>query len=121
MSFFDNIKGKIIDTTTSGVLDTFARSLVNKYLDGIMELHEIKIVNKRPVLTFSLEGVPEYIHTAEVGLLDISPDGRKVMIGDFKCNTAFIENALNKFAARTIDIPDDKAALALAGVRKVLL
>lgn len=124
MGLLDSIKAKkdsLIDAGATKVLDTFARTLINKYLEGILEFQSIKLENKRPVLSFMLAGVPNQVFTAEVGLFDISEDGKKVMFGNFKSNTLFVENALNKFAARTIDIDDDKAAAALAGVKKFLL
>ena len=114
-------KGSLVDGAATKVLDSFARSYLNNYLDGIMEMHEIKLVRTRPVITFSLEGIPEYIHTAEVCKIEISDDGHTVTLGEFRCNTPCIENALNKFAARSYTVDDDKAALALVGVRKVLL
>lgn len=124
MSFLDifkETKDALVDSATTRILDSFARTYINGYLNGILEVHEIKIAKKRPVITFTLEGVPDYVHTAQVGRIEISEDGRKLELGDFRCNTPFIENALNKFAAGSFAIPNDKAALALAGVRKVLL
>ena len=124
MGILDTIKAKkdsLVDAGATKVLDTFARTLINRYLDGILEFQSIKLENKRPVLSFMLAGVPNQVFTAEVGLLDISEDGRKVMLGNYRSNTLFVENALNKFATRTIDITDDKAAVALAGVKKFIL
>ena len=124
MGILDSIKAKkdsLVDAGATRVLDTFARTLINRYLDGILEFQSIRLENRRPIMSFMLAGVPNQVFTAEVGLLDISEDGRKVMLGNYRSNTLFVENALNRFATRTVDITDDKVAVALAGVKKLLL
>ena len=124
MGLFDTLKEKkdaMIDMAASTALDKFAREFVNRYLEGILELQNIKIEQKRPILTFTLAGIPGQVHTAEVHRIDISEDGHKLSLANFKSNTLCIENALNRFVPESIDIPDDTAAMALAAVRKILL
>lgn len=116
MGFLDKLKEDGLINTT---LNTLGKNLANKYLDGIMELKEVKMSNKKPMMVFTLNGL-DHEFTAEVGCFSISEDGSKVMFGDYHSNMPFIENALNKFAAKTIEISDPKAQTALVLVRKVL-
>ena len=117
MGFLDKLKEDGLINTT---LNTLGKNLANKYLDGIMELKEVKMVNKKPTLLFTLHGLAGVEFTAEMGCFAISENGDKIMCGDYHSNMPFIENALNKFAAKTIEISDPKAQTALVLVRKVL-
>ena len=114
LAFVKEKKDAMIDMAASTALDKFAREFVNRYLEGILELQNIKIEQKRPILTFTLAGIPGQVHTAEVHRIDISEDGHKLSLANFKSNTLCIENALNRFVPKTIDISDDTAAMALA-------
>ena len=116
MGFLDKLKEDGLINTT---LNTLGKNLANKYLDGIMELKEVKMSNKKPMMVFTLNGLDNEF-TAEVGCFSISENGDKIMCGDYHSNMPFIENALNKFAAKTIEISDPKAQTALVLVRKVL-
>ena len=124
MGLLDTLKEKknaMVDKAASAALDGFARDFVNQYLEGILELQSIRLEQKRPVLTFTLAGIPDQLHTAEVHTIDISEDGHKIWLSNFKSNTLCIENALNRFVPESIDIPDDKAAMAMVAVKKLIL
>lgn len=64
--------------------------------------------------------MPDWDITINVGILSINEDGTKIMLGDYSSDMAFIQNALNKYAVRTIDIDDPKIVTALKAIRKVL-
>ena len=104
----------------NALLNTVGREHANQYLDGIMDVREVRIVDGRPTVTFTLAGIPEHELTATVGTVDISEDGRSVRLGDFSSNAAFLENALNRLVTRPIPIRNAWAALVLRMVRSFL-
>ena len=104
----------------NALLNTVGREHANQYLDGIMDVREVRIVDGRPTVTFTLAGIPEHELTATVGTVDISEDGSSVRLGDFSSNAAFLENALNSFVTRPIPIEDTRVAFALRKARSFL-
>ncbi len=112
MGFFDNM----VSAGANMALNTVVRGMFNMRLSGILEIKEIRI----PYITFSLEGIPEREFKAEVGSIKISDDGEKVMLSDFRSETPFVENALNRFVPKVIEVSDSKVQMALRGVSKIL-
>lgn len=113
---FDTGKDKL----AAMALNTIGKKMVETHLSGIIQLQEIRVENMRPVLYFRLEGVSDKLLTAEVGHIDISDDGRTVSVGKYSSNTAFVENALNRFATLTFDVPES-ASRGLVLAKKFLL
>ena len=116
MGFFD----KIVDAGGSKVLDSYGKEIANNFLKGIATVKSVKLENKKPVITVTLEGMPDWDITINVGILSINEDGTKIMLGDYSYDMAFIQKALNKYAVLTIDIDDPKIVTALKAIRKVL-
>ena len=112
--------GGILTDSVNALLNSVGKDLAQKYLDGIMELKEIRIVDKKPAMIFTLTGMPDRELTATVGTVDISEDGSSVRLGDFSSNAAFLENALNRFVTRPIPIEDTRVAFALRKARSFL-
>ncbi len=108
------------DKLAAKALNTIGKKMVETHLSGIIQLEEVRVENMRPVLYFRLEGVPDKLLTAEVGHIDISDDGRTVSVGKYSSNTAFVENALNRFATLTFDVPES-ASTGLLLAKKFLL
>ena len=107
-------KGK--DAVVNTGLDKLARGPVNKYLEGILEIQSIQL----PQITFTLAGLPDKVFTVEAGMINISENGDKIMIGDFRSDTEFVKNALNKFVPREIEVKDPKIQVALSVARSSL-
>ena len=107
-------KGK--DAVVNTGLDKIARGPVNKYMEGILEVQSIQL----PQITFTLAGLPDKVFTVEAGMINISENGDKIMIGDFRSDTEFVKNALNKFVPREIEVKDPKIQVALSVARSSL-
>lgn len=107
-------KGK--DALVNSGIDKMARGPVNKYMEGILEVQSIQL----PKITFTLAGLPGQEFTAEAGMINISESGDKIMLGDFKSDTEFVRNALNRFVPKVIEIKDSKVQMALCAVRSTL-
>ena len=108
------VKGR--DAVVNTGLDTFARGPVNKYMEGILEVQSIQL----PKITFTLAGLPDQVFTVEAGMINISESGDKVMLGDFRSDTEFVRNALNRFVPKVIEVEDPKIQTALCVVRGTL-
>lgn len=116
MGFFN----KIVDAGGSKVLDSYGKDIANEFLKGIATVKSIKLENKKPVITITLEGMSDRDITICVGILSVNEEGTKIMLGDYSSDMPFIQNALNKYAVRTIDVGDPKMITALKAIRKVL-
>ncbi len=108
-SFINKGKEAVVNTG----LDTFARGPINNYMEGILEVQSIQL----PKITFTLAGLPDQVFTVEAGMINISESGDKVMLGDFRSDTEFVKNALNRFVPKVIEIEDPKIQKALCAVR----
>ena len=104
----------------NALLNSVGKELAQQYLDGIIELREILIVDRKPTMVFTLTGMPDRELSAVVGTVDISEDGSSVRLSNFSSNVPFLENALNRFVTRPIPIEDAKVAFALRKARSFL-
>ncbi|MDO5537919.1 MAG: hypothetical protein Q4F72_10380, partial [Desulfovibrionaceae bacterium] len=62
--------------------------------------------NSRPEMDVELEGLVG-VHTIRINKVEFSEDGSRMSVGDYASNTVFLQNALNKFAQTTLDLPDN--------------
>lgn len=116
MGFFD----KFVDAGGSKILDSYGKDLANRFLTGIAAVKSVRLENKKPVAVITLEGMEERDIIIKVGMISINEEGTKLMLGDFSSDMPFVENALNRYAARTIEVKDPKVIMALKALSKVL-
>ena len=81
----------------------------------------MKVAGKELVFTFILVGIPDYVHTLSVPVLDIQDNGHTLITGRIRCSTPFLEAALNRLARGRITVPDNETAAILARLRSTLL
>ena len=97
MGFFNNKPCATADRTTQA-LNTLCALLSLRYLDGIATIYSVKIAGRELVFTFVLAGIPDYVHTLSVPVLDIQDNGHTLITGRMHCSTPFLEAALNRLA-----------------------
>ena len=120
MGFFNNKPCATADRTTQA-LNTLCALLSLRYLDGIATIYSVKIAGRELVFTFVLAGIPDYVHTLSVPVLDIQDNGYTLITGRIRCSTPFLEAALNRLARGRITVPDNETAAILARLRSTLL
>lgn len=120
MEFFNNKPCATADRTTQA-LNTLCALLSLRYLDGIATIYSVKVAGKELVFTFILVGIPDYVHTLSVPVLDIQDNGHTLITGRIRCSTPFLEAALNRLARGRITVPDNETAAILARLRSTLL
>lgn len=112
-SMFDKAKEK----AATLALNTVGRSIVNTNLSGIVEFREIRVEDGRPVLHFTLEGLPDREIKAVVHSITIAEDGTSVTLANYESDMPFVQNALNRFASLTVPVKDASVARALSMAR----
>ena len=120
MGFFNNKPCATADRTTQA-LNTLCALLSLRYLDGIATIYSVKIAGRELVFTFVLAGIPDYVHTLSVPVLDIQDNGHTLITGRMHCSTPFLEAALNRLARGRISVPDNETAAILTRLRPTLL
>ena len=120
MEFCNNKPCATADRTTQA-LNTLCALLSLRYLDGIATIYSVKVAGKELVFTFILVGIPDYVHTLSVPVLDIQDNGHTLITGRMRCSTLFLEAALNRLARGKITVPDNETAAILARLKSTLL
>lgn len=111
---FECIKNMAVSVALNGLKE----KLVNPNLEGIGKVTEISFKDKTIFVTVVLEGLEDTPIEACCRKIEIAPDGSSVTLADFDSKLPFAKNALNRFAAKTFDIPEGKTRSALAAAKK---
>ena len=102
-------------------MEGLKKTLINPAIKGIGEITDITFKNRELRLTLLLDGLEDKPVEVICRSVFISPAGDSVTVGDFSSNMPFAQNALNRFAARTYEVPDNPLAkTALKTARKFM-
>lgn len=91
-----------LDKTLKILKDT----VINPYLADIGTVTGIAYADKKLHLLLKLKGMEDHEIEVVCNSIAIAEDGSQITFGEFTSNKPFAQNALNKFAASTYDIPD---------------
>ena len=100
------------------VLNGLKNLALNPLLKGIGVVHSLDVRHGRLHVTASLDGLDGVPVEITCHTFIVSADGRSVTLAGFQSNLAFVQNALNRFAAGTHHMPPNplaRKALAAAG------
>lgn len=113
----------IKDKVAGVALDQIKERLINPKIADIARITKVSIESGKLYLIFVLKGLEDREMQVQCGAVSIAEDGSTVTLGNYTSNMAFLENALNQFAAKTFPVPDTafvrttlKTVKALLGV-----
>lgn len=104
--------------TASIALTGLKEKLVNPNLEGIGRVTDISFKDKTIFVTLVLDGLENQPIEACCRKIEVAPDGSSVKLSDFDSKLPFVKNALNRFAARSFDIPEGKVRALLAAAKR---
>ena len=113
--------GLLKDGAIQAGLDKFRDNIINPLVKDYGVVKSMVWKDSRLVCVVNLLGLEEIDLEVSCGHIHIWDDASKVQFRDFKANKEFLQNALNKYATREIDVPDNALLrTALLGLRKIL-
>lgn len=113
--------GFIKDKASQVALDTLKDKIINPQLEGIGKVTSIGLDGKHINLEVVLEDLETTPITIVCQTVRIADDGASILMGNFRSNKKFAENALNRFASKTYPVPDKPMLRpALVAVKKVM-
>lgn len=120
----DGIK-KGIDYAKDGAvqvgLDAIKNKLINTKIEEYGRIKEISWKDNRLECVVNLLGMEEVDLIASCGHIHIWEDASKIQLGDFQANKQFLKNALDNYATREMDVPENEVLRsALLQLKKVL-
>ena len=111
----------LLDMATKVALNKLKDGTINPKLEGIAVVDEISYKDKKLFLRCSLEGFPSQPIEVTCEDIKLSPDGASASVGKFTSNTAFVQNALDRYVAgKDFGIPEGAPRLAAIAAKKVL-
>lgn len=105
MGLFDSITAGIKKVGVQAVLDA-AVSTINTKIKGIATVQSLTLDGKHIKIKLVLDELENLPLEAVCRSIKINDAGTQISLDDFTANKKFLETALNRFAARTFDIPD---------------
>lgn len=109
------------DLLKKPALNGLKDSVINPHIKGLGTVHSLDIQDGKLMLSATLDGFDDTLISITCNKFQIASDGSSVTLGDFTASKPFAENALNRFAAKTFEVPDNKVVrMALATACKFI-
>lgn len=115
-NMLDGLRKKAIDMA----LGVFREKFVNPRLEDIGTITAISFRDKKIYMTLVLNGLDDRPIELSCANISIAADGSSLELSGFTSNMAFVENALNRFAPQSIDVPEGKGRVALRAAKCAL-
>ena len=115
------------------LLNTFKNAAATKALEGLKEkvlnpgfarfgqISRIAYENKRLTLGLLLKGLEDREIEVSCAGIRIADDGSSVTLYDYTSNVEFVTEAMNMFATRPIDVPDNSMVRSVVKTAKTVL
>ena len=105
----------------SEVLEFGIGKLVSPAILDICKISDVIYSDKKLTVKLFLNGLEDREIVITCNNIFISENCDCISIGGFSSNMAFVENALNSFAAKTYPLPKDAATYAICKLLKAVL